>query len=64
MSCDEPDVIERRRERNDGRDGYLLVGGGLEIPIGARAHIVADLRVSLAPTSMLVRPGIGVAIGF
>ena len=64
VSCGDPNVIERRRERNDGRDGYLLVGGGLEVPIGRRASIVADLRFCLAPASVLVRPGVGVAVRF
>lgn len=63
VGCDEPGVDERRRERNDGRDGYITVGAGLEIPITARAHIVADVRVALAPASVLLRPGIGLAIG-
>ena len=64
VSCDEPDVIDRRRERNDGTDGYALVGGGVEVSITPRVSLVADLRMSLAPTSLLVRPGVGVSIGF
>lgn len=64
VSCDEPDVIARRRERNDGKDGYLLAGGGVEWPLTRRLGIVADLRVSLAPVSVIVRPGVGVVFSF
>jgi hypothetical protein len=64
VSCDEPDVIDRRRERNDGTDGYVLVGGGVEMPLAPRVHLVADIRVSLAPASVVVRPAVGVAVGF
>ena len=64
VSCDEPDIIERRRERNDGRDGYLLLGSGVEVPLGSRLRIVADVRLSLAPVSVIVRPGVGLVIGF
>ena len=64
VSCDEPDVIDRRRERNDGTDGYALAGAGVEIPLSTRVRLMADLRLSLAPVSILVRPSVGVAIGF
>jgi hypothetical protein len=64
VSCDEPDVVERRRERNDGTDGYALLGGGVEIPVGSRVRIVGDVRFSLAPVSVLVRPAVGVAFTF
>lgn len=64
VSCDEPDLIERRRERNDGTDGYLLAGGGVEIPLAARVKAVVDLRFSLAPVSVLVRPAVGLAFSF
>lgn len=64
VGCDEPDVIERRRERNDGTDGYALVGGGVEIALTPRVNVVADLRVNLAPASVLVRPAAGIAFRF
>ena len=64
VSCDEPDVIDRRRERNDGTDGYALAGAGVEIPLTTRVRIVADIRLSLAPVSILVRPSVGVSFGF
>ena len=64
VSCDEPDVIARRRERNDGTDGYALVGGGVEVPLGSRLAFVADLRVSVAPVSVLVRPSAGLSFTF
>jgi hypothetical protein len=64
VSCDEPDVIERRRERNDGKDGYLLAGGGVEVPIARRVSVVADVRFSLAPVSVIVRPAVGVMFNF
>jgi hypothetical protein len=59
VSCDEPDVVDVRRERNDGTDGYLLAGGGVEIPITDRLGLIADVRLSLAPASVIVRPGAG-----
>lgn len=64
VSCDAPDVIDRRRERNDGRDGYALAGAGVELPLSKRVRLVADLRLSLAPVSILVRPSVGVAVSF
>lgn len=64
VSCDDPDVIDRRRERNDGTDGYALAGAGVEFPLSRRVRLVADLRLSLAPVSILVRPSVGVAFGF
>lgn len=64
VSCDEPDVIDRRRERNDGTDGYALAGAGVEIPLTTRVRVVADVRLSLAPVSILVRPSVGVSFGF
>ena len=64
VSCDEPDVIERRAGRNDGTDGYGLVGGGLAFSIAPRLSLVADVRFSLAPSSTLVRPSLGMAIDF
>ena len=64
VSCDEPDIIEHRRERNVGNDGYLLGGGGIEYPITRHLGVVADVRLSLAPVSVIVRPGVGVVFTF
>ena len=64
VSCDEPDIISRRRERNDGTDGYLLAGGGVEWLMTRRFGLVADVRLSLAPVSAIVRPGVGVVFRF
>lgn len=64
VSCAEPDVVDRRRERNDGTDGYALTGAGIELPLSRRVRLVADLRLSLAPVSILVRPSVGLALGF
>ena len=64
VSCAEPDVIERVDERRISNSGFFLLGGGLEIPIKGRVSVVADLRLSLAPAALLVRPGVGVAFGF
>ena len=64
VGCDEAGIIDRVRDRNDGRDGFLQAGGGIEIPVTDRARIVADVRFSIAPTALLVRPGIGLSIGF
>ena len=64
VSCDDPDVVDRRRERNDGTDGYFLAGGGVEISLTHRFGIVADVRLSLAPASVIVRPGVGLLVRF
>jgi hypothetical protein len=64
VSCDAPDVIDIRREKNAGMDGYLLTGGGIEIPLHPRVDLVAEVRVNLAPASVLVRPGAGIAVRF
>ena len=64
VSCDSPDVIEVTRDEHTGTSGYLLAGGGVEIPIGRRVYVVADVRLSLAPTSVLVRPGVGIGFAF
>lgn len=64
VSCDEPDLISQRRERNDGMDAYLLAGGGVEWPITRRLGIVADVRLSLAPVSVIVRPAAGLVFTF
>jgi hypothetical protein len=64
VSCDEPDLIDQRRERNDGNDGYLLGGGGVEWRMNSRLGLVADIRLSLAPTSVLVRPAVGLVVNF
>lgn len=64
VSCDDPDVIDVTRETHTGTSGYLLAGGGVEIPIGRRVYAVADVRLSLAPASVLVRPGVGIGIRF
>ena len=64
VSCDEPDVIDVMRETHTGTSGYLLAGGGVEIPLGRRVYAVADVRLSLAPVSVLVRPGVGIGLRF
>ena len=64
VDCADADVIERRTERNTGSDGYLLAGGGVTIAAGRRVRLVADVRFTLAPASILVLPGVGVSIGF
>jgi hypothetical protein len=64
VSCDEPDVFDRRREKNTGTDGYLLLGSGVNVALTGRLGLVADLRVSLAPASVLVRPAVGLSIEF
>lgn len=64
VSCDEPDILSRRRDRNDGIDGYLLAGGGVEWVVTKHLGLVADLRLSLAPVSVIVRPGVGFLFSF
>lgn len=53
VRCDEPDVFDVRREKNVGKDGYLLAGGGVEVPVTPNMAVVADLRFNLAPASVL-----------
>ena len=57
-------TLPRGRVKNVGTDGYLLTGGGVEVTMSRRLALVADVRVSLAPVSVLVRPGIGLALTF
>lgn len=64
VSCDEPDLISTRRERNDGTDAYLLGGGGMEWPLTRHLGLVADVRLCLAPVSAIIRPAAGLVFTF
>lgn len=64
VSCDEPDVVATEKQTHVGAGLVLLTGAGVQIPVGDRVRIVADVRLNLAPTSVLVRPGLGIAMAF
>jgi hypothetical protein len=64
VSCDEPDVVERREERFDGTSLVPMVGAGVEIALTERVRLVPDVRVQVGITSVIVRPAIAVAFVF
>lgn len=51
-------------QRHVSSGGYFVLGGGFEVALSRRVSAVADVRVSLAPASALVRPAAGISIGF
>jgi hypothetical protein len=64
VDCGEPDVVTIEHTDRAGTGIALTTGGGVEIPVGRRTHIVADVRLLLTPGAMLVRPAIGLGISF
>jgi hypothetical protein len=64
VDCSEPDVRERFRQRFNTASGYFLLGAGVEITLGRRLRLVPELRVHLAATSIVVRPAVGIVVGF
>lgn len=64
VSCEEPDVVERRQERFDGISLVPLVGAGVEIALTERVRLVPDVRVQVGITSVIVRPALAVAFVF
>lgn len=64
VSCEEPDVRERHRERFTSLSGYLLVGGGIEVPLGRRVRLAPEVRAHLAVTSVILRPAVAVIVNF
>lgn len=64
VGCDEPDVVEIEHTDRAGTGIALVTGGGVEIPIGRRVNVVADVRLLLAPGGILVRPALGLGIAF
>jgi len=64
VSCEEPDVTGRVRERFAGTTLAVLVGAGVVFEVTRRIHVVADVRVHPAITALMVRPAIGVGVSF
>ena len=64
VSCSEPDVVERERERFSSTGFYALGGGGVEIALGRKLRLLPDVRVDFAITSVIVRPSIGIGFVF
>ena len=64
VDCSEPDVRERRREHFNGSATYVLGGLGLDVPLWRRIRLVPEIRVHAAIGSVIVRPSVGVAVGF
>lgn len=64
VDCAEPDVVQTEHVERAGTGLALATGGGVEIPLGRRVNLVADVRLLLAPGGMLVRPAVGVGIAF
>ena len=62
VSCTDPDVTERHQERFSSISLVPLVGAGLEIPLGARARLIPDVRVQVGVGTVIIRPA--VALGF
>lgn len=64
VGCDEPDVVETQRIDRAGTGIALVTGAGVEIPLGSRVSVVADVRLLLSPGALLVRPAVGLGVGF
>jgi hypothetical protein len=64
VDCAEPDVREHRREQANGSATYVVGGLGIEVPLWRRVHLVPEVRVHVALTSVIVRPAVGVKINF
>jgi hypothetical protein len=64
VSCNEPDVVERRQERFVGTSLVPMAGVGVEIALTERVRLIPDVRVQVSITSVIVRPAIAVAFVF
>jgi hypothetical protein len=64
VSCSEPDVLERRRERYTTTTTYLVGGAGVEVPLGRTIRIVPEVRIHAAPASVIVRTAVGIMVVF
>lgn len=64
VSCDEPDVTERAKERFAGTSLYALAGAGVTIDVTRRLQLTADVRVQPWITSLIVRPALALGIRF
>ena len=59
-------IVQERSEfgKFDGSETYLVFGGGVQIPVGARLAIVPEVRVNYAISALIVRPQVGVRVRF
>ena len=59
-------IVQQRSEYGnfDGSETYLVFGGGVQIPVGARLAIVPEVRVNYAISAFIVRPQVGVRVRF
>jgi hypothetical protein len=64
VDCAEPDVRARQRGQVNGSATYVVGGMGVEVPLWRRVHLVPEIRVHVALTSVIVRPAVGVKISF
>jgi hypothetical protein len=64
VSCSEPDVRERLRERFTSLSQYVVGGVGVRLALGSRVRFVPELRMHAAPTSVIVRASAGIAVEF
>ena len=64
VSCDEPDVAERRTDRLTSLSFFPVVGAGAAVAVTKRVRIVPEVRADIGLTVVLVRPSIGVRIAF
>lgn len=64
VDCSEPDVRLRVNEAFSGGTTFLLAGGGVAVPIGARLRVTPEIRVHLSPVAVIVRPAVGLTILF
>ena len=55
-------MTERHQERFTSISLFPFGGAGVEIPLGARVHLIPDVRVQIGIGSVIVRPA--VALGF
>jgi hypothetical protein len=64
VSCNEPDIVERRPERFASTSVFPLVGAGAEIALADRIRLILDVRAQVWITSVIVRPAIGIGMTF
>jgi hypothetical protein len=64
VDCSEPDVRERRRDHFNSTSAYVVAGAGIEVPLWRRLRLAPELRVHVAPASVIVRPAVGLMIDF
>ena len=59
-------IVQQQSEfgKFDGSETYLVFGGGVQIPVGARLAIVPEVRVNYALSALIVRPQVGVRVRF